>query len=734
MTFIYEAEDTYTPAEFQLEDLEYLQTREKSANWSEMGCLSGDATITVLSSGGKVSYWSLREAYLGFNKLHDDKRKWWKSNKPYKTLALVDGRIRHHEIEAITYSGVKWCIELCLEDGRSVRLTPDHEVLTADDEWVEAQSLTVGDYIRVLGGKGRKHDADPSSYKYVKIGNKYEREHRVVNETPSDLLTHHVDEQKRHNNPENLTSITLEDHSRLHAKDQIASYDAPPMRVVAIQELGAIPTYDISMKAPYHNFVANGVVVHNCYKTSTILWLIERLHRDAEIENPLVLIVTTKSGKGTYYDAVPKCLNGWQTYNADVKDTKLVFHGLELPVTLDDVKPTEPTIVVAHYQCFSGHRKKDPKDQRKDSTKLFFKWALKQPWTMVVLDEAHRIKNRKGAWTHNIKDLANECKVPMRHVMTGTGFINRPDELWSLLNFLDKKTYGSYWTFRETFCEEEVDDAGFSHVIGLNPNNKELYRRMVRTIGPRRTKKEVFPNLPHPIFSPMPVDLNPTQRKMYDDIKTTLRTLDQAGEPIHSPNVLSMLNRLRQITVATPQIVGDRYDDKQERRVQEIRLVEPSSKLDALMEIIEGLEWDEERRDQLVVFSNFKDPIELAKTRFDKAGITYLHMQQSDNDATRYKKWHDLFPQKRHQVFISTLQLGSESINLTPATTCVFLDRSWSPKDNEQGVARVWRPGQEDVANIVHLNARNTTDQYVEQVNERKLGWFREIFANEEDM
>jgi SNF2 family DNA or RNA helicase len=185
------------------------------------------------------------------------------------------------------------------------------------------------------------------------------------------------------------------------------------------------------------------------------------------------------------------------------------------------------------------------------------------------------------------------------------------------------------------------------------------------------------------------------------------------------------------------------YDEVAERRKQEVRLVEPSSKLDALMELIDGLEWDEDRRDQLVVFSNFRDPIDLACERFkeqrDKNGkllrreIPYIRMDQKDNDRTRYEKWAIEFPKKEHQVFICTLQLGSESISLTSATTCVFLDRSWSPKDNEQGVSRVWRPGQEDVANIVHINARDTTDKRIEEANVRKIGWFKEIFGQEDN-
>ena len=78
---------------------------------------------------------------------------------------------------------------------------------------------------------------------------------------------------------------------------------------------------------------------------------------------------------------------------------------------------------------------------------------------------------------------------------------------------------------------------------------------------------------------------------------------------------------------------------------------------------------------------------------------------------------------------MSTLQLGGESINLTPATYCIFLDRSWSPKDNMQGVGRVYRPGQEHAVEVIHINAVRTTDQRIEKTNEQKMGWFTEIFG-----
>jgi len=192
-----------------------------------------------------------------------------------------------------------------------------------------------------------------------------------------------------------------------------------------------------------------------------------------------------------------------------------------------------------------------------------------------------------------------------------------------------------------------------------------------------------------------------------------------------------MLQRLRQISVATPELVDSYYDAKEDRRVQVVRLVEPSSKLDAVMDILEGLEWDQEMRQQVVVFSNFRDPLELLKVRLDKKEIPYIHMEQKDSEQTRFEKWKIEFPKKEHQVFLSTIDLGGESINLTPAQYCIFLDRSWSPAKNLQAVGRIYRPGQTQVAEIIHINAIQTVDKRVMDLTNLKTSWFKRLFDDE---
>lgn len=464
------------------------------------------------------------------------------------------------------------------------------------------------------------------------------------------------------------------------------------------------------------------------FKTSTGLWLIERKLKEQGAAN--VLIVTTKSGKGAYFEGIPRCLsfNEWEIFNIGTKDVEeVILHDLRVPYDLDDLveklkNPNSKVMVLAHYHCFMN---KSP------MTEIMVEGADRGAieWDFVLLDEAHRIKSKDVQWGRNIKKISRTAKY--RHVMTGTGFVNNPSELWSLVHFLEPSRYGSYWRFRRKYCEEE-NWTGYSKVVGLRENMVDDFIAMRKSLGPRRTMQEVHADIAEPIYTDVSVDLNPTQRRMYKEIVSNLKALDQKGVPIHSPNVISQLQRLRQIAVATPELINAYYDEKLDRWIQEVKLVEPSSKLDALMDIIEGLEWDTEQKQQIVVFSNFRDPLELLKKRLDKKGITYLHLEQKDSEQTRFEKWRETFPLKKHQVFLSTIALGGESINLSPAQYCVFLDRSWSPAQNLQAVGRIYRPGQTGVAEIIHINAVKTIDKKVMDLTELKTGWFRRLFDDDD--
>jgi SNF2 family DNA or RNA helicase len=491
-----------------------------------------------------------------------------------------------------------------------------------------------------------------------------------------------------------------------------------------------------------------------CKKTTTGLWCIQRIVAETEIENPAVLVITTRAGKGTFYQWAPRILPEFTVLDIGSQSISVVQDGkvIKLPPGKLKYVPAEfnfPCIVLAHYQIFSrsthgqfvldddGNPKRDEDGAAIMEPPTQGDYVAKRKWDFCWLDESHKIKDKDAKWTKGI----DRIKSTYRHVSTGTGYINRPSEIWKPLNWLDEKAFASYWTFHDLFCDFDESD-GYSREIGVKPEMKDAFRKLVRAYGPRKTIDEVMPHIKKPIFVDREVELNETQRKMYDDIKSQLYALDKKGTPIHAANVLTLLQRLRAICVATPEVVEDYYDEELERRVQRIKLVEPSSKLDDLQNLIEELSWDNEYKAPVVVFSNFVGPLELLQTRFENANkacedmhiepeFPYIWLKASDNDETRYRKWHDLFPTMEYKVFMATVQLGGESINLTPARHVVFLDRSWSPKDNSQGIGRIRRPGQEGQPVVININAKDTVDKYIEEVNNIKQGWFHTIFGDE---
>jgi len=467
-----------------------------------------------------------------------------------------------------------------------------------------------------------------------------------------------------------------------------------------------------------------------CFKTSTGLWLLDQRAKQYREQNdgktPISLIITSSMGKGPYYDTLPKVRINHSLYIVGMSNVYQKIAELKIPTKMTDIKREgDHVIFLAHYEVFTPRKGKDEKQR----LGLTAKYLMQLEWTNILVDEAHRIKNPDTKWTRQIKRL----KGLHKHIMTGTGFVNRPDELWSLLHFLNKKQWPSYWAFREEYCDEYFDErSGMRTILGIKEEKLEEFISIQKNLGARHFMAEVHPNIGSPIEKTETVQLGSVQRTMFEEIKNELYTLDQKGEPITSPNVLSALNRMRQISVATPQVTRRYYDEENERMKVEIELVEPSSKLDKVMELLDEIRWDDEVKRPVVIFSSFKDPLKLLEERFKEAEIPYIHLQASHSEQERYRLWHDEFPKGEHRVFMSTLQLGGESINLTPAQYLIFLDRDWSPKNMMQAVGRVYRPGQENVPEIIYINAVNSIDQRISNLLSVKGKWFNAVFGPEQ--
>ena len=103
-----------------------------------------------------------------------------------------------------------------------------------------------------------------------------------------------------------------------------------------------------------------------CYKTSTVLWLVNEWAKKLNVPNPKVLIITTRSGKGTYFKHVPDLLPEFDLLNLTVNECHMIMDGFDFQVPFTP-EHTTPSVFVAHYNVFSRRKAKEEEESRTGS-------------------------------------------------------------------------------------------------------------------------------------------------------------------------------------------------------------------------------------------------------------------------------------------------------------------------------------------------------------------------------
>lgn len=192
-------------------------------------------------------------------------------------------------------------------------------------------------------------------------------------------------------------------------------------------------------------------------------------------------------------------------------------------------------------------------------------------------------------------------------------------------------------------------------------------------------------------------------------------------EPLVAPAVIARLIRLQQIALGTPE-----FNDE-----GKIRITDPSTKVDAAMELLEDNEGE-----QFVIFSNFKGPLRLLKHRFEnpkrgKSTITYGSFTGDDHPRLRDLAKREFIDGSR-RVLLGTIGsggVGVDGLQLASANV-IFLDRNWSPALNEQAEDRLHRGGQTRTVNVYDIIARDTVDRGRLQRIEMKKRWIEMMLGD----
>lgn len=328
---------------------------------------------------------------------------------------------------------------------------------------------------------------------------------------------------------------------------------------------------------------------------------------------------------------------------------------------------------------------------------------------VVIVDEAHTIRNRKTKTFKSVKDVVSP-KATTTLLLTGSPVVNNLDDLWTLLHLSDPQRWSSYWRFVDTYLHKFHNGWGWE--IG-GPKAPEKFQRDTAPYVIRRTKADVATELPPKIRQQLPISPTGTQAKLYAQMaKDMLIEFEQDGEAdfdkwLAAPNHLAQITRLRQILVS-PKLIG---------------VDAPSTMLDAL---VERLTSEIDAKQSAVVFTPFAEAIPLIEAAITAANIvpeasvfTVRGGMSAANLAAEIERFQTI---DGPAVLISSLLMGT-SWTATRASAAYFLGYHWTAAMNEQAEDRIHRLGQRETARIHYFVNERTIDEYILDIVNRKATW-----------
>ncbi len=341
-----------------------------------------------------------------------------------------------------------------------------------------------------------------------------------------------------------------------------------------------------------------------------------------------------------------------------------------------------------------------------------------EPWDLVVVDEAHHLKNR-GTLAYR---LVNGLQSRFLLLLTATPIETDLEEIFNLVTLLAPGQLTTPAAFRRQFVDPRDP---------TRPKDAERLRRLLGEVMVRNTRAQSGLALPPRFVETIAVEPLPEEAAAYQDVVGLLREHSHLGparlaaatlllEAGSSPAAL--LATLEKIAGGI--VHGDTLRAGAARIAERIRTVTRCRKLEALLRILAG------NTDRVLVFTGYRRTSDYVAGAVRELGIRVEGFHGGMSGAERHAAVERFRAGAR--VLVAT-DIGGEGQNLQFCSTLVNFDLPWNPAQIEQRIGRLHRMGQTEAVRVFNLCARGTVEERVLDVLDRRLHLF-ELVVGEMDM
>jgi SNF2 family DNA or RNA helicase len=339
-----------------------------------------------------------------------------------------------------------------------------------------------------------------------------------------------------------------------------------------------------------------------------------------------------------------------------------------------------------------------------------------QPWDLVVVDEAHKLKNRQ---TQNHRLVA---ALQRRHLLllSATPMQNDLTELYSLVSLVHPRLFGTFQSFWREFLLDR-----------RTPKDPTALRRVLGQVMVRHRRQDLHveaATLPTRQVALLPLQLQPAERRLYDAVTEAIR--DEYWRRLQGEgSVLPLLTVQREVCSSAAAVRRTLMRMEQGawlggdlRRLRELAdEVGAQTKAQVLQGLIAEL------GERALVFTEFRATQQYLRGQLASLDVPVLLLHGAMNPADR-ERGLLRFAQEPRGVLVST-ESGGQGLNLQFCHHVVNYDLPWNPMRVEQRIGRVHRLGQLHDVFIYNLYAEETVEEHLLCLLDTKINLFRQVIG-----
>lgn len=305
----------------------------------------------------------------------------------------------------------------------------------------------------------------------------------------------------------------------------------------------------------------------------------------------------------------------------------------------------------------------------------------------VILDECHYLINTASMRTKMTRVL---CKgVPHVLALSGTPMVNRPAELWPVLNILRPDLWPKFQEFGERYCRPRWRPWGWEYKGASRLG--ELNEVLLREVMIRRLKGEVLQELPEQVRCVVPLRID--NRREYEEAESDFIRWLAAKD----------VNRAKRAATA-----------------EQLTKLGYLKRLAGQLKAPHTVRWVEEWLEggaKLVLFGVHNNVLDPIYQRFRKLAVKVdgsTPLRERELYVRQFQR------NKKTRLFVGNIIAAGTGITLTEGSAVAFAEYDWVPGNHSQAEKRIDRIGQRNCTQSFWLTAKGTIEERLAKVLQDK--------------